>query len=141
MSNYERNSVCYEPKELFDAMKSHKPAPEKDFGGDMIKISSLRYQVFMNSLSCNYCGIIGSRLYKERSVNKKGIPTSSRYHFNLYAVIEDGSEVLMTKDHIIPKAMGGGDSLQNLQTCCIICNHKKATMSHTEFNKLEKENV
>lgn len=106
-------------------------------------------------LKCVKCGIEGSFFALERSVSKKqfkhythdpedflkqekfeyekmkktspNIPYNNidSYHFNLYALKENGHEVLMTKDHIIPKCKGGGLSLSNLQTMCHKCNQKK----------------
>lgn len=92
----------------------------KDFDGDVIQMSSMRYKVFKESLVCCNCGAVGSRFYKEKTE-----VTNRRFHLNLYAVV-DGKEVLMTKDHIIPKSKGGPDTLDNLQTMCIICNEAKA---------------
>ena len=38
-----------------------------------------------------------------------------------------GEEILFTKDHIIPRAKGGGNDLNNLQTFCALCNQKKGS--------------
>ena len=46
---------------------------------------------------------------------------------NLYAINEKGEEVLMTKDHIEPKSLGGKNSLNNYQTMCTICNCEKGS--------------
>lgn len=48
------------------------------------------------------------------------------YHFNLYGINNSGYEVMMTKDHIIPKARGGEDRMDNYQPMCQHCNVKKA---------------
>lgn len=47
---------------------------------------------------------------------------SQRY---LYAVDQDGEEVMMTKDHIIPVSKGGKNTLENYQTMCRKCNVQK----------------
>ena len=52
------------------------------------------------------------------------------YHLNLYAVDDNGDEILMTKDHIIPRSKGGIDDISNYQTMCRLCNEAKG-------NKLE----
>jgi 5-methylcytosine-specific restriction endonuclease McrA len=58
-------------------------------------------------------------------------------HFNLYAE-EDGKFRLMTKDHIIPKSKGGANHLDNLQTMCDRCNHRKGdTMPEEVKNDIE----
>lgn len=38
----------------------------------------------------------------------------------------DENFVMMTRDHIIPKASGGKTVLENLQTLCATCNVRKA---------------
>jgi hypothetical protein len=68
------------------------------------------------------CGLVGKFFAKEKSHERDG-----SYHLNLYAVREDGVEVLMTQDHIIAKSMGGANELQNLQTMCAPCNCKKGS--------------
>lgn len=50
----------------------------------------------------------------------------------MYALNEHGHEVLMTRDHIIPRSRGGSEGLENMQTMCTKCNSKKG-------NKLEGE--
>lgn len=93
-----------------------------DFQGDLIHMNSDRYHTFAEKgLKCVECGIEGIYFAKER--DRHG---SSRWHFNLYAVDNvTGEEVLMTKDHIIPKSKGGENNLSNYQTMCCKCNVKK----------------
>ena len=94
-----------------------------EFNGDMVHMDSLRYQVFKRSLVCAHCGITGVFMAKERHVSKK--QDILRWHFNLYGLTPGGKEVLITKDHILPKSKGGGDGLGNLQTMCTVCNRIK----------------
>lgn len=56
---------------------------------------------------------------------KEKRPKDVSYHLNLYAVDENGKEILMTKDHIIPKSKGGKDHISNYQTMCVRCNMTK----------------
>lgn len=91
-----------------------------DFDGDMVKANSQRYQTFFTKgCKCAMCGIVGKYFAKERCKNQK------TYHLNLYAIDKNGKEVLMTKDHIIPKSKGGIDDISNYQTMCEECNFKK----------------
>lgn len=91
-----------------------------DWDGDLIKMNSQRYEVFKTrGTTCVDCGIIGLFFAKERT---EKCPT---YHFNLYAIDEDGKEILMTKDHIIAKSNGGPNKLENYQTMCTHCNFEK----------------
>lgn len=96
-----------------------------DFDGDLIKGNSQRYQTFFTKgCKCVVCGIEGKFFAKEKFVDQ------STYHLNLYAVDDNGDEILMTKDHIIPRSKGGIDDISNYQTMCKLCNEAKG-------NKLE----
>lgn len=100
-----------------------------NFDGDLIYGNSQRYQLFFHKgVKCVSCGITGEFFAKEKGRNDN----SSRYHLNLYAIDKDGNEVLMTKDHIVPKSRGGKDCLDNYQPMCAICNSDKG-------NKMEDE--
>jgi len=91
------------------------------YDGNKVKLFSLRLRTFANhGTCCANCGLCGHFFALERHVGSQG-----RYHFNLYGHDEEGNEILFTKDHILPKAKGGPDSLKNMQTMCIICNHLK----------------
>lgn len=88
--------------------------------GDKIKGNSHRFQTFFTKgTKCVCCGIEGQYFGKDKGFNE------ARYHLNLYAVDENGEEVLMTKDHIVPQSMGGANNISNYQTMCMKCNLKK----------------
>lgn len=92
-----------------------------EFDGESVHMGSSRYQCFkVHGIRCAECGITGKFFALERH------STSDRFHFNLYAVRPDGSEVLMTKDHVIPKSKGGKDDVSNYKTMCDTCNKNKA---------------
>lgn len=91
--------------------------------GDSIKLGSDRYKTFkFKGLKCVKCSLTGSIFAKERC----GGDIIS-WHMNLYAIDEKGEEVLMTKDHIIPKSLGGKNIFENYQTMCTICNAEKGS--------------
>lgn len=93
---------------------------EHEFDGHKVKMNSMRYQLFKTKgITCVECGIEGKYFALERA---KG---ASRYHFNLYGFNKDGFEVMLTKDHIVPKSKGGKGHLGNFQTMCASCNAKK----------------
>lgn len=93
---------------------------EVNFDGDMIYGNSHRYQTFFTKgTKCACCGLEGKYFAKEKCKDV------NRYHLNLYGVDENGNEVLMTKDHILPKSKGGRNHLDNYQTMCIRCNMLK----------------
>lgn len=93
-----------------------------------LNISSKRYKLFRKSSKCACCGVNGVVVFLERHA-KDTTP-----HFNLYT--EDG--VLMTKDHIVPRSLGGTNDLTNLQTMCLSCNQKKGNRNITN-EELRKE--
>ena len=118
-SNYIRKDIY-----SIDAVLSkitRKGEPRKvDFDGDLINMDSQRYELFeAKGITCASCGIEGKFFAKEKDRASYG------YHFNLYAV-KYGEDVLMTKDHIIPKSKGGKNELSNYQTMCTYCNNEKA---------------
>ena len=101
-----------------DAIKKRKISIIVD--GFNVYPISLRYITFFNKgTKCVCCGKKGA--YFKLEGDKKS-PT--RRHFNLYTA--DG--ILMTKDHIVPKAKGGKDCLDNMQPLCEECNHIKSDL-------------
>ncbi len=94
---------------------------DRIYNGHSVRMNSLRYQVFaLKGTTCVHCGVSGEYFALEKDVTHN----TNRFHFNLYATI-NGEEVMITKDHIIPKAKGGSDCLDNLQPMCIHCNESK----------------
>lgn len=91
-----------------------------ELDGDIIKGNSQRYQTFFTKgTKCVCCGIEGKYFAKEK------VACDKSYHLNLYAIDENGKEVLMTKDHILPKSKGGQDHVENYQPMCVRCNKAK----------------
>jgi 5-methylcytosine-specific restriction endonuclease McrA len=118
---YIRNGI-YSIEEVLSKRNflSHRKEDMVEFDGDMIFMNSDRYHTFAEKgLKCVCCGIEGKYFVKERNID------GEKYHFNLYAVNKNGEEVLMTKDHIIPKSKGGKDEISNYQTMCTKCNGQK----------------
>lgn len=105
----------------------------KTYGDYHVKMNSSRYQLFATKgLECIKCGLKGQYFALEQTwevFNKNG----SSAHFNLYAIDSEGDEVLMTKDHILPKAQKGSEKLDNLQTMCCICNEEKGLKLQQEL--------
>ena len=103
--------------ELFDIRNNTKISID----GFKVRMNSERYKVFSKSLKCAHCGIEGNVMLMQKATKDK----SMTFHFNLYHRTSEGELILMTKDHIQPKALGGQDSLENYQTMCEPCNKKK----------------
>ena len=97
-----------------------------NFNGEIIRKHSIKILVFfLKGYKCVSCGIEGCFFALE---NIGGIQNG--YALNLYSVNHEGKEILMTIDHIIPKARGGGNDLQNLQPMCLICNELKGQQDY-----------
>ena len=97
----------------------------------VVNMFSARLRLFTRDRTCCKCGVEGRFFALERSKTEN---PNRGYHFNLYGVDKDGNEVLMTKDHVVPKSKGGCDAIDNMQTMCKVCNELKG-------NKDEDANV
>ncbi len=90
--------------------------------GHDVKMWSQRYYTFKNNgIVCVGCGLKGEHFRLERHA----LGGRESFHFNLYANNGNGNEILMTKDHIVPKSKGGKNHITNLQTMCTNCNNRK----------------
>jgi len=121
---YERKSIhsIDEIRELTKDVlfEKFKQNAKVELDGDLIKGNSKRYQLFFTKgMKCVSCGIEGKYFAKERTEG------DISYHLNLYGIDNNGNEVLMTKDHIIPTSKGGKNKLENFQTMCVCCNQEK----------------
>lgn len=116
------------PKELLP--KTGPTRHHRKFFGHLVKMNSLRYQTFKESLKCVCCGLVGEVFLLELP------PQEDRPHFNLYAYSE-GSLVQMTKDHKQPKSKGGKDVIGNMQTMCCRCNELKGNQN-SKLKRLRK---
>jgi len=57
-----------------------------------------------------------------------------------YSCVYCGSKKNLTIDHLIPKSKGGGNSWDNLVTCCSPCNIKKGDKLLNDTNmRLQKK--
>lgn len=95
-----------------------------------VKMNSQRYFLFRENNKCVCCGIEGTKIICEKN------PNDVTPHFNLYAV-QDKKYILLTKDHIRPKCVGGKDKHSNYQTMCSICNGLKGH-SHISLKNLQR---
>lgn len=88
--------------------------------GHNVYVDSLRLLCFKkDGYICKSCGLKGSFFAIEQHDNDKSP------HLELYAVKDDGTEVIMTRDHIIPRSRGGPNIIENLQAMCEPCNVAK----------------
>jgi len=88
---------------------------------DLPKVTILNntlYSFLVNGTSCIDCGIAGKYFVLEKHGDRD-------YTLNLYGTDEDDNEVMLTKDHIKRKRVGGNDAVTNLETRCLSCNNKR----------------
>ena len=119
----EREAIIPRVRRAYDAVigNDFEEGRTAHLYGHEVKFGSTRLRVFMEKgFDCVNCGIRGQFFAIEKSSK-----LDNRPHLNLYAVDEGGNEVLMTKDHIIPKSKGGSDRMNNLQPMCEPCNQEK----------------
>ena len=111
----------YTPQEVFSIFPPNLNMKGVNFPldtGEEISVKNIclrkkNLMCFMKSLICNACERKGAMFLLEQ--------IDEEIHLRLYTD-EYG---LMTKDHIVPKSLGGGNSLDNLQTMCASCNRRK----------------
>jgi len=88
-----------------------------------VAMGSHRYQLFAEKgVTCAECGIAGTYFAIEKDLSG----STNKYHLNLYGVKADGKEVMLTKDHIVPRSKGGKNLMSNYQTLCFDCNNRKS---------------
>ena len=109
----------YNDEEYADSRRDHFLEPE--LLGDR-KIKTRRAKVyFKKGFDCVKDGCVVEGLYFALDLDMGG-----GIHLDLYGLEEDGTEVLMTIDHIHPRAKGGKDTTKNYQPMCVVCNFIKA---------------
>jgi hypothetical protein len=80
-------------------------------------------------ITCYNCDCSADRWIMGKGKRENGRPT-----LNLFGTRSDGKLLMMTRDHIIPRSMGGLDLIENLRPACEICNNNRGSeMSETEL--------
>jgi len=80
-------------------------------------------------ITCYSCGAEADRWIADKGKKDHNSPPV----LNLYGV-HNGKIVLFTRDHIIPKSLGGVDDIENLRPACDICNSQRGnTLSESEL--------
>lgn len=143
-TNYVRLKEC-EIEETLKAIKDYndnhplnetKQRPKRvEFSGQQVKLGSLRLLTFVvHGTQCVDCGVKAAFFAMERHA------IDENYHLNLWAIRENGQQVLMTHDHILARSLGGADSIANTQTMCMDCNFEKGKIEHKlkEIRKSQK---
>ena len=128
----------YWPHEILPVIRTMVRVPDEKMhrvereviDGDPVTVTSVRLRTFKTyGTTCVKCGIEGVFFRKEKNLN------DIVYHLNLYAIDDIGREVLMTKDHIVPKSKGGKDFIGNMQPMCVRCNTQKDNKETKDYRK------
>lgn len=96
--------------------------------GKRVRISMPLLVFIKKGTACIECGIKGTIYQAFEAPGKQGY-----VKLNLYAQRVDGSWVLMTADHTIPRSAGGGNFLDNLEPMCMDCNYTKGSTLPDNF--------
>jgi len=85
--------------------------------------SHRRLKVYLEyGTACLFCGLQATHLSWD-----KHLATDKKPHPNLWHIKASGQKIMMTVDHIIPRARGGSNHTDNLMPLCEKCNSKKGT--------------
>lgn len=87
----------------------------------------------------------GEKIWEHRRKNRKAVPGSIRYKVlsrakgrcELCGISKE--EKALEVDHIVPKNLGGEDSIDNYQALCYTCNANKRDTDDTDFRNLEAD--
>lgn len=89
-------------------------------------LPSVRHEMFLQKgVTCVVCSRCATHVIAWRDLRYLQEVGSRGLHIDLLCVEKDGTEVLMTADHIVPKSLGGPKSVENFQPMCAPCNQAK----------------
>lgn len=86
------------------------------------------------AIKCWHCGCEADRWIADRGPKHQGSPV-----LNLYGM-RYGELVLMNRDHIIPKSLGGVDTNENLRPACEVCNGGRGNTLTPDELQFRKDN-
>ncbi len=106
--------------------------------GHHVGMNTTKLKTLKSTTKCLCCGLQGQFFALE--ISSRG---EFQAHLNLYGYNEFGEEVALTVDHIIPRSMGGINSVENIQILCAECNQLKADkiLSIVDLKSIRKSNT
>lgn len=109
---------------ILELIRSDKPYAYVE--GIRVKVGGVRLETFATKgVDCVSCSLKGEFFRVEDN--------TSGAHLNLYAINPYGHEVLMTRDHIIPRSQKGPDTVDNMNTMCTHCNGRRGIQPLEQF--------
>jgi hypothetical protein len=97
------------------------------------RLRSLVAIIQRDGLFCAHCEEVKGEFFGLGKNNPKNKNVAPAFHWDLYSA--DGH--MLTIDHILAKANGGKNNLENLQLSCFICNTTKGC----EDDAIAKEKI
>lgn len=95
--------------------------------GRLVKINTKTIKTFYyKGTTCACCGL-EAKYFK---INK---PKNGYSNATLISEV-NGKEIKFTRDHIIPKSLGGNDTYDNMQTMCEECNNAKGSLGKSNLH-------
>ena len=92
---------------------------EIDYKDSLRRAHIMKNLMIRNGIKCVKCNIIPS--YFALGKDKIG-----KWHLDLYGGDTNDFDHMLTIDHIHPKSKGGGNTMENYQLMCKICNEDKS---------------
>lgn len=122
---------------LIGKAKTHEPTILRASSGEKfrVRVNSDKFRLLKKQPTCVCCGVMGVIWVMEQPKEIRG---TDRAVLNLYGVTQSGRWVLMTKDHIVPRASGGRNALHNYQTMCCACNVIKSDLEGIPMDRLRQ---
>lgn len=79
-------------------------------------------------IKCWQCGCEADQWISCRGQNERSRPVLNLFATRHYKTKKRAARlVMMTRDHIIPKSLGGVDSVENLRPGCELCNGRRGS--------------
>ena len=139
------NLISYRPIDITEVLEcvtyaGHRRDKHRAFRGLIVHMNSIGLRMFaQKGITCVNCGVKGEyfRVYKCKSGSAMNGFDGGGY-LNLIG-IKDGTEILMTVDHKLPRSKGGTNDFENLQTMCTDCNNKKGSELSGETKRVRRK--
>lgn len=102
--------------------KGHRTLRRVTLRGITFSAASDTVDCVKRNQTCSECGVTGNVWVVLKNNDEKTMEIPS---LHLFHKTHNNKYVLMTKDHLVPRSLGGKDSRTNYQTMCTLCNRKK----------------
>jgi hypothetical protein len=94
----------------------------------MPNVNTKAHVLVRDGFTCRYCG---AQLYLAQAIKVLGIWRPEQNLWDAHWAKEPLKSAGATVDHIEPEESGGLDTLDNLVTCCVLCNSIKGSGQKT----------